>query len=158
MLEQFFLDMGNLPFSKAIGESLWIFPVVQAFHLVFLAILIGSILIVDLRLLGTGMTKQSPATVARDAWPWFLFGIVGMVATGVPQMMQNASREYYSPFFWWKMTFLAIGLVFTVTIRRMVVNKAEGSVAPGAMKLVAVCSMAIWGTVMVCGRLIGLFS
>jgi len=158
MLEQFFLWMGDLPFSKAIGESLWIFPVIQAFHLVFLAILVGSILIVDIRLLGRGMTRQPLATVASDARPWFLFGIAGMVATGVPQMMQNASREYYSEFFWLKMTFLATALVFTVTVRRMVTRRADGSVAPVAMKAVALVSMALWGSVAVCGRLIGLFS
>jgi hypothetical protein len=158
MLEKFFLTMGELPVSKAIGASLWIYPVIQAFHLVFLAILVGSILIVDLRLLGKGMTAQPLATVARDAWPWFLFGLVGMVSTGVPQMMQNASREYYSPFFWWKMTFLATALVFTVTIRRMVARRSEGSVAPAAMKAVAFVSITLWGSVMVCGRLIGLFS
>ena len=94
MLEPFFLWLGEQPFSKGIGQSLWIFPMVQAFHLVFLAILIGAVLIVDLRLLGQGMIKQPVATVARDARPWLLFALVGMVLTGFPQMAQNAAREF----------------------------------------------------------------
>src|SRR5687768_361705 len=103
MLQPFFEWLNNLPFSKAIGESLWIYPVVQAVHLVFLAVLVGAVLIVDIRLLGRGMIRQTVAQVARDAWPWLMIGIGGMVLTGVPQLMQNASREYHSEFFWQKM-------------------------------------------------------
>jgi hypothetical protein len=158
MLEKFFLDVGEWPISKAIGESLWIYPVIQAFHLVFLAILVGAILIVDLRLLGRGMTRQPAAVIARDAWPWFLIGIVGMVLTGVPQLMQNASREYYSEFFWQKMYFLAAALLFTVTVRRKVSIAADGTVAPILSKVVAVVSLVLWGGVVVSGRLIGLFT
>jgi uncharacterized SAM-binding protein YcdF (DUF218 family) len=109
MLENFFLWLGNQPFSKGIGESLWIFPIVQAFHLVFLAILVGAVLIVDLRLLGQGMIKQPVATLARDARPWLIFALIGMVLTGFPQMAQNAAREYYSEYFWQKMYFSGRG-------------------------------------------------
>jgi hypothetical protein len=158
MLESFFLWLGELPFSKFIGESIWIYPMIQAFHLVFLAILAGAVLIVDLRLLGQGMVRQPVATIARDAGPWLLIGLVGMVATGVPQMMQNASREYYSEFFWQKMYFLAAALIFTYTVKRRVSLAADGAVPAVWSKLVAVVSIVLWGGVVVSGRLIGLFT
>lgn len=157
MLEQYFVQVGELPVSKAIGESLWIYPMVQAVHLVFLAILIGALLIVDLRLLGRGMIRQSVSQVARDAWPWFLIGIVGMVLTGVPQLMQNATREYHSEFFWQKMYFLAAALVFTLTVRMRVTHTAE-STSPAVQKLVAIVSIFLWTNVAIAGRLIGLFT
>jgi cytochrome bd-type quinol oxidase subunit 2 len=156
MLQGFFAYLGELPVSKAIGESLWIYPMIQAVHLVFLAILIGALLIVDLRLLGRGMIRQSVAQVARDAWPWFLIGIVGMVVTGVPQLMQNALREYYSEFFWQKMYFLAAALIFTFTVR-MYVTRHEG-VAPVMQKITALVSIFLWMNVAIAGRLIGLFT
>ncbi len=158
MLEGFFLWLGELPVSKAIGESIWIYPVIQAFHLVFLAILAGALLIVDLRLLGTGMIRQPSSLVARDARGWLVIGIIGMALTGIPQMMQNAAREYYSEFFWQKMYFLAAALVFTFTVRRKVALAAEGTIAPIWSKLVAIVSILLWGTVVVSGRLIGLFT
>src|SRR4029453_8924441 len=99
MRENFFLWLGNQPFSKGIGESLWIFPIVQAFHLVFLAILVGAVLIVDLRLLGRGMIKQPVATLARDARPWLIFALIGMVLTGFPQRGQNGGGEVYGEHF-----------------------------------------------------------
>ena len=158
MLESTFQSIADLPVSKAIGESLWIYPVVQAFHLVFLVILVGALLIVDLRLLGRGMIRQPLAQVARDAWPWVLGSLAGMVLTGLPQLMQNAMREYYSEFFWQKMYFLAAALIFTFTIRRKVTLAAEGSVGPLWEKLVAVVSMVLWVNVAIAGRLIGLFT
>jgi hypothetical protein len=158
VLENFFVWLGELPVSKAIGESIWIYPVVQAFHLVFLAILVGALLIVDLRLLGTGMVRQPSGLVSRDALPWLLIGIAGMAVTGIPQMMQNSMREYHSEFFWQKMMFLAAALVFTFTIRRKVALAADGRVPPILSKLVGVVSIFLWGMVIVSGRLIGLFT
>lgn len=158
MLEKVFLDVGEWPVSKAIGASLWVYPVVQAFHLVFLAILVGAILIVDLRLLGRGMTRQPVSLVARDAWPWFVIGIIGMALTGIPQLMQNANREYYSEFFWQKMYFLAVAFVFTIAVHWKLSRTSEGGVPPLWHKFAAVISMFLWGGVVVSGRLIGLFT
>jgi len=154
MLEPMFQWISELAVSRAIGESLWIYPMVQAIHLVFLAILAGAILMVDLRLLNRGFTNQPVAQVARDARPWLIGGFLGMLATGVPQLMQNAMREYFAEFFWWKMYLLAAALIFTVTVRRKVVN---APVLPSYAKLVGLVSIALWAGVAVSARLIGLF-
>lgn len=154
MLEPLFEWISMLGVSQAIGESLWIYPLVQAIHLVFLAILLGSVLVVDLRLLGLGFSRQPVAQVASDARPWLIGGIIGMVLTGVPQLMQNAMREYFAQFFWWKMYFLAAALIFTFTIRR---RATRGSMAPGYLKLVGVVSIGLWAGVTISARLIGLF-
>jgi hypothetical protein len=122
---------------------------------VFLALFAGAILIVDLRLLGFGMKGQPVSQVARDARPWLIGGFLGMVATGLPQLMQNASREYFSEFFWYKMYLIAIGLILIVTIRRKMTQVDEPS-AGG--KVVALVSIAIWAGVVINARLIGLFT
>ena len=155
MLQGFFEWLQALPVSQAIGSSIWIFPLVQAIHLVFLALFAGAILIVDLRLLGLGMRLQPVSQVARDARPWLVIGFLGMVATGLPQLMQNASREYFSEFFWYKMYLIAIGLILIVTIRRKLTQVDEPSAAG---KVVALVSIAIWAGVVINARLIGLFT
>ena len=155
MLQGFFDWMQALPVSQAIGSSIWIFPLVQAIHLVFLALFAGAILIVDLRLLGLGMRMQPVSQVARDARPWLIGGFLGMLATGLPQLMQNASREYFSEFFWYKMYLIAIGLILIVTIRRKMTQVDEPS-AGG--KVVALVSIAIWAGVVINARLLGLFT
>ena len=155
MLQGFFEAMGQWPISQAIGASIWIYPLVQAVHLVFLALFAGGMLIVDLRLLGYGLRSKSVAQVARDARPWMISGFLGLVLTGVPQLMQNSTREYFSEFFWYKMYLIAFGLIYLVTVRRKMTQAAESSTAT---KVVGLISMAIWTGVTIQARLIGLFT
>jgi len=155
MLQPFFDWLQQLPVSQFIGNSIWIYPLVQAIHLVFLALFAGAILIVDLRLLGVGMRTQPLSQVARDARPWLIIGFLGMVATGLPQLMQNASREYFSEFFWYKMYLIAIGLILIVTIRRKLTQADQPGIAG---KIVGLISIAVWTGVVINARLIGLFT
>jgi hypothetical protein len=81
-----------------------------------------------------------------------------MFLTGVPQLISNALREYYSPFFWAKMSMLALALIFTFTIRRRVVLSPDGAVSTGVRKLVGAASIVLWSGVAIPARLIGLFT
>ena len=58
------------PFSQAIRDSLYIFPIVEAAHLLALALLGGAALMLDLRLLGLGLRSQPPSVLERNARPW----------------------------------------------------------------------------------------
>ena len=159
MLQPYFQAMNDSDIAKFISESLWIYPLDQAIHLLFLALFAGSILILDIRLLGFGMREQSPAKVARDSTPWVIVGFLGLVATGIPQLIQNAMREYYSDFFWIKMYVLPVALIYTFTVRRMVAQAEEGRVSPVVQKVVGLVSILLWfGGVTVPSRLIGLFT
>src|SRR5207244_1762539 len=108
--------------------SVWQFAVIQALHLVFLGVFAGAVLMVDLRLMGRALRDRPTADVARGAQPWLIFGLLGLTATGIPQLMQNAMREYYSQLFWIKMAFLLLAVIFTVTLRRSVALKGEDGV------------------------------
>jgi hypothetical protein len=159
MLQPYFQWMNDSWVAKAISESLWIYPLDQAIHLVFLALFAGSILILDIRLLGFGMREQSVQKIARDSFPWVIIGFLGLVATGVPQLIQNAMREYFSEFFWIKMYVLPIALIYTFTVRRMVSHADEGRVSTGVQRIVGLVSILLWiGGVAIPSRLIGLFT
>jgi hypothetical protein len=159
MLQPYFQAMNDSEIAKFISESLWIYPLDQAIHLLFLALFAGSILILDIRLLGYGMREQPVAKVAHDSTPWVIIGFLGLVATGIPQLIQNAMREYYSDFFWIKMYVLPVALIYTFTIRRMVAQADEGRVSPAVQKVVGLVSILLWfGGVTVPSRLIGLFT
>ncbi len=150
--------MENLPVSVALRESLWLGPIINALHVVVLVVLIGAVLIVDLRLLGTGLKNLPVARVAKDARPWLIAGILGMVMTGIPQLISTATKEYYSDFFWWKMELLLAALVFTFTVRHMVTMADPARISPVWVKLTGVVSMLLWFGVAIEGRLIGLLS
>jgi uncharacterized membrane protein len=88
-----------------------------------------------------------------------IIGFLGLVVTGIPQLMQNAMREYFSDFFWIKMYVLPVALIYTFTIRQRVAMAEESRVAPATSRLVGLASILLWiGGVAVPSRLIGLFT
>jgi putative copper export protein len=157
-MQAFFEWMNGLAVSTAIRESVWFYTVDQAFHLVALGIFAGAVLVVDLRLLGRGMREQPIAKIAKDAEPWFIGAFLVLALTGIPQMISNAMREYYSEFFWFKMEVMVVALIFTFTLRRKVAMAEEGRVAPIWLKMVGLASIVLWLGVAIPARLIGLFT
>jgi hypothetical protein len=155
-LQPFFESVETLAFSAAIRESAWMAAMVNILHILALVVFVGAILIVDLRLLRTGLTRQPVSRGARDAQPWLIGALIGMVLTGVPQAMSTSIKQYYSPYFWLKMEVLAVALIFTFTLRRWVTLAPEDRVGPFWSGVVGLTSIALWTVVPVCGRLIGL--
>ena len=158
MLEDFFLRMEQWPISKAIGESLWLYPVDQALHLVAMAFFMGAVLMLNLRLMGVGIVASPLAQVARNVKPWLIGGFITMVLTGLPQLMQNASREYYSEYFWRKMYFLLAALIFTAIAVSYMKRQPDSAVTGTGPKIVGAISLFLWANVIVAARLIGLFT
>lgn len=137
----------------AIRESLWLFPAVEAVHLLGLAMLGGTVLVVDLRLFGVGLKRLSPAAVLASARPWFLGSIAVMLATGVPLFLSEAVKCCFNDSFEVKIVALLAALVFTFGFRNRVVGM-EG--APAWMaRLAATGSIGLWFTVAAAGRWIG---
>lgn len=158
MLQPFFEWMQGLALSAFFLESVWPTPILQCIHLVAVSVFAGALLLVDLRLLGTGLTMVSIPRVARAAQPWLVGSFGVLVLTGIPQMTSTAMKQYYSPFFWWKMQAVFIGLVVTFLIRRHIASKEEGHYGPVWPKVVGVTSIALWTSVTIGARLIGLLS
>ena len=158
MLQPFFEWMQGLALSAFFLESVWPTPIVQCIHLVAVSVFAGALLLVDLRLLGTGLTMVSIPRVARAAQPWLVGSFGVLVLTGIPQMTSTAMKQYYSPFFWWKMQAVLLGLVVTFLIRRHIASKEEGHYGPVWPKVVGVTSIALWTSVTIGARLIGLLS
>ena len=158
MMLPFFQWMQDLEISGVLRNSPWIGPGVNILHLLALTVFAGAILMVDLRLLGAGLTRQPLARVARAAQPRLIGGFIGLTLTGIPQLMSTGTKQYYSDFFWGKMEILFVALIFTFTLRRWVTQVDEARVPPVWKKVVGVVSITLWTTVTVGARLIGLLS
>jgi len=152
----FFEWMGGLRLSAFFLESVWPTPIVQNIHLIAVAVFAGSVLLVDLRMLGRGLTDTPLADLARTVEPWLIGSFVVLVLSGIPQMTSTALKQYYSPFFWWKMQAVLIGVIFTVTVRRRMAMRTEAELGPVFPKVVGVVSIALWTSVTIGARLIGL--
>jgi uncharacterized membrane protein SirB2 len=140
--------------GDAIRNSIWLFPFIEAFHLVGLGVTAGAVLVVDLRLLGVGLRDHPVSQLAKDAEPWLMGSLTMMIASGIPLFLSEATKCYYSFAFWVKMTSLLLVIVFTFTVRRRVVM-AETSTQPISGKLAALVSLMLWFGVAWGGRWIG---
>jgi hypothetical protein len=158
MLKPFFDWFQTLAFSVAFRESTWMFAVIEAAHLLALAVFAGAVLMVDLRFLGSGLRERPLPQVAREAQPWLVGSFIGLFVTGVPMIMGNGEKYYYSDFFWQKMGGLLIAFLFTFTIRHVLARTDESRVRPVWRKAAGLSSIALWLFVTVWGRLIGLLS
>jgi hypothetical protein len=156
MLLPLFQAMENLSVSDYIRQSTYLSAAINLAHLLALVVFVGSALVVDLRLLGTGMRDRPMAQVARDTWPWMRGSFLALFLTGVPQMTTYALKQYYSPFFWFKMEVLVVAVLYTVTIRAKVAQADEARVGPVWGKLVGAISIALWIAVIIPARYIGL--
>ena len=145
----------NSSLLVAMRSSPWLFPMVATIHLFGLAIIGGSVLVVDLRLLGLGMRRQPVSQLAREAEPWLLRGLLVSIPTGVLLFMCFATKYYYLTFFWVKMASLVLVLLFTFSVRRKVTMSDEKRMGPVWSKAVALVSLSMWTTVAIGGRLIG---
>jgi hypothetical protein len=138
-----------------IKNSAWAFAVIESVHLLALAVIGGAVLMLDMRMLGLGLKRQSISDVAREAWPWLLVSLVVMLATGFALFASEATKCYYSTPFWVKMMSLALAMAFTFTVRKRVSLAEEGRVRPALLKLVALVSLTLWFGVGAGGRWIG---
>ncbi len=116
-------------------------------HLLSLAVLGGSSILLNLRLIGVGLTDDSPAEVHRNLRPWMIAGIVGIVLTGLAIGSANAERLYTSGAFTAKMVGLLAGLILTFGVT-LPATKGDGAMSLGSRIAgivgIAVFLTAIW--------------
>ena len=147
----FFEWLSTSPWANAMNGPEWAFPVVESLHFIGFAFSIGTIAIVDLRLLGMGMRRQSASELAADLDPWTWAGLALMLITGPLMFSADAVRYPYNPSFQFKMVCLLLALLFHFTIHRKV---TRSEVSPAAAKLTGGLSLVLWTAVVAGGRMI----
>jgi len=139
--------------SNVIRNSTWIFPIVEVFHLLGLTMLLGTVTLIDARILGLGMRRQSISKVGTDLTPWMLGGAALTICTGIPLFLSEAMKCYGNAAFPYKMSCLAGGLVLVALTQRSI-NSPKTRMNPALMKVVAVLSLCLWYGVALAGRAI----
>ena len=155
-MEPFFHSLEATAIGTAVRQSLWLFPIIECFHLLALAMLGGTVLAVDMRLLGWGLNSQPSSELLRKLQPWMTWSLVTSIVTGLLMFLSEAIKCYFSPPFWYKMTLLLLASLFAFTIRRRVAEGPE-RISPVLVKLTAVVSMALWFGVGFSGRWIAFY-
>jgi hypothetical protein len=151
MAPSFFDWLSTSPWANAMNGPEWAFPLVQSVHFIGFAFSIGTIAIVDLRLLGLGMRRQSAAELAANLDPWTWVGFVLMLTTGPLMFSADAVNYHNNPSFQFKMAALLLALLFYFTIHR---KAARSELPPLAAKFAGGLSLLLWTAVVAGGRMI----
>jgi uncharacterized membrane protein len=140
--------------SEEIRASTWQFAVLEMIHLIGLAILLGTVVILDLRLLGYGMRKLRVAHLARELAPWNWVGLGLIFGSGIFLYFGEPMKLFGSPAFSVKMVFFFLAVIYQLTVfRRATLANSAGPEPP--RRLLALFSLALWFGAGLAGRGIG---
>ena len=132
-----------------------VFALVQAFHLLSMALLGGAVLLCDARLLGLAFTDVEIPDVWRQTHSLFVVALSVVVVTGIFMACGVAQKIYYLEVFWYKMLALGLGVLFVFLVKKPLLQRA--SKVPSRPLCVALgsASLMLWFTVAATGRWIG---
>ena len=145
--------------ATKLRDSLLLFPLIESTHVLGLALVFGTVLVIDLRLLGIASRQRPFRRMASEIlkWTWAAFATTAL--TGTLMFTTNARVYYHNFYFRTKMLLLLLAavnmLVFELTAGRTIHRWDKAPSAPRAGKTVAALSLAMWITIIFMGRLIG---
>jgi hypothetical protein len=147
---RYFEWCGNTWLGTSVRDTVWAFPLIETFHLLALAVLLGSVLMVNLRVFGLGKQYGPAAQMARQMEPWMLVSIGVLIASGIPMAFSEPMKCFESISFPIKMGLILLGIASQLTIQRKWV--IAGDTTARKAKFAAVLSIAIWTLVGAAGK------
>jgi uncharacterized membrane protein YgdD (TMEM256/DUF423 family) len=158
-VKQFALWLSTTSPSVFIQEhNTWAIPTIQSIHIVGIALVMGSVLMIDLRILGWAWADQTLRETTRRFAPWLTGALWLMLVTGILMVVGEPVRELVTFSFWLKMCLVAIGaLVVTIfqrTLRRHEQQWERTLVHKRSIKALAIVTFLVWACIIVLGRLI----
>src|SRR6202050_2385502 len=129
-------------------DSVWVFDITETVHTLGIILVAGTIMLVDLRLLGLGLRREPVSHVVSRIVPWTLSGFGLMFLTGGWLFSAEASKLYHSPAFRIKMMLLSLAglnaLIFHLDIYRRSAEWDGMPVAPIRARLAGLASLVLW--------------
>ncbi len=139
-------------------HNTWAIPAIQSVHIVGIAMVMGSVLMITLRILGLTWTDQTLRETTNRFGPWLNGSLWLLLVTGVLMVIGEPVRELVTFSFWVKMTLVGIGTIIAVTFQRSLRRHErhwdEQLLHRGPIKLMAVGTLLVWIAIIFLGRLI----
>ncbi|MDB5459105.1 MAG: hypothetical protein JWO72_846 [Caulobacteraceae bacterium] len=159
MLVSFCEWLENTPVGMFISGSTWAFPTIESIHVFFLVVVVGTIAIVDLRLLGVASRNRSVSQLSNDVLPITWGAFLGALTTGALLFSSKATHYLGNWPFRIKMLLLLLAglnmLIFHFLTYRDVHKWDDRSITPGAARIAGALSLLFWIAVVGFGRWIG---
>ena len=157
-LDALWTGVEQIPIAREIRATGQLFPWIESVHVLAICTVVGSIGIMDLRLLGVGHMQTPFSQVQRRLFPWQMFAMVFSSATGLALVWGNPLNYVANIIFWVKMLAMAVAglnaLAFHFITEYTLVDWDSGQTPPSAAKLAGWLSIFLWANVILSGRLI----
>lgn len=144
-----------------IRESDDAFPIIESVHVLGIVLLVGTIALLDLRMLGLILRRVPVTRIARGVFPLTWLGFAVMFASGFLLFWAEAAKNYTNPAFRFKLILLVLvglnPLIFHTTVYRRVHEWEVLAVSPWRARTAALASLTLWSGIIIAGRLIAYF-
>jgi uncharacterized protein DUF6644 len=146
----------NSQIGTSIRESLFVFPIIEATHVLALGLSVGTLVWFDLRLLGVVMPDEPISKLHRQVMPWAVLGFVLMFLSGSLLFWANALKAYTSLYFRLKFLFLFLAgfnaIAFEFATKRSIQTWDSAPAIPRKVKFAGLFSILLWIAVITFGR------
>lgn len=156
MLLHWFQRLEHTAMGDAITQSTWLYPAIQIVHLLGLTMLLGCVIVTNLRMLDVFVTEVSLGRLTRSLRPMVVSALALTVLSGGLLFLADVMKYYSSILFFWKMGLLASALVLSFVVSPL----AQGfglSASRGGRRILACLSLAAWFGAGIAGRSIAFF-
>ena len=157
-LEALWTWLEGLPLTLHIGSTWW-FPLLESIHVLTITFVVGSILMVDLRLLGVSGLGYAASRITRELVPWTWGAFLLSLPTGFGMFMTRAGHYAGNPAFQMKMILLVLAGANMAFFQFRSVKSIErwdtSAVTPPAAKIAGATSLLLWIGVILAGRWTG---
>lgn len=143
-------------FATSLHESLYAFPLLEGTHLLGLALSVGLLAVIDLKLLGLVFPHNDKQTLLRQLRPWVLGGFAVTFATGGVLFASEAAAMLASPAFLFKLAFIVLAGINAAVFEWQFRHQLKPQ--PYSERLAGGISLALWALVIISGRLIPYWS
>jgi hypothetical protein len=143
--------------SQGIRAVSWIVPLMQTIHILGIAAVMGTAVLIDLRVLGLAVPSQPVQAMVRRLLPPMWIALVVLLLSGAALVLAEPNRSVVNPAFQLKMAMLLVVVTLTILLAKCLRAQKSPESAPaeaGPAKLIAAVSIAIWIAIIFAGRFI----
>lgn len=136
------------PSTNPLNNNEWSFPLFECIHIAMFAMSIGTIALVDFRMLGLTLRRQTAAELLKATSLWTLIGLIVVITTGLVIFSTDPVSYYYNPSMRYKCIALVVAIIYNYTIHRKTILVKAGPLVSG---VVAAVSLALWISIVFAG-------
>lgn len=159
MIESFCNWLGSTSLSAVVQQTAWIIPTVQTIHILSIAVLVSSAVLLCLKLIGVSGRDQSLGEMRRRTLPWMWRALGVLLLTGIILIVGEPQRSLMNAMFWTKMLLLGVAVSGTLVVQYALRNQPDvrqGSTQRNALRVWlrvwGSLSLLLWLAIIVAGR------